>query len=531
MDDEKNSSHFRLYFSNNQQENDSKNDSKTFSSADHFEILLQEQIDLNDLLNFRSNRAEMSIETFCISGLPLTLTRYDNISVLYKIDESTVFQNSIYKRKTLLKENEKTCKIFLTDLISHSPVKTLSHLNTALKKGTEKFMLLKTIETYVDRLIFTDSFKYTVLSEDKWGISEEIGKLLSIYLEMADFCRETYILGINKMLNLNFVITTKNYRTSALGEQRAKQIVSSNPNVFLPFDKIKGKTEIYQTIKLDTSYNNSLRLKENHERLRASLWTQYHRTYLRPKLTYKRKEGEENNELNLSDQSKSILADIKDSLFTVYSNSANLHKLLKKEVERAGEENESNQEASIITLSECPATKKCRFQFKTEESMIPSSEITLQFDNQTSHVLGNDDGILTIGPLRQGRENLKRSDHLNSLYTNTITFEDQLPFFVIRPQPKLVYVLSDLVTNLSHYKSGWLKDEKFCPILSIPISEKTFDTNFLAMSPNQKTHYYPLHKAERILNRFQIQLTDEFFRKITFPRKTYVHFCLNVRPY
>lgn len=532
MDNEK-SSHFRLYFSNKDEEDDVENELQTFSSADCFKILLKQEIDLNELLRYSSNRAEVTIESFYISSLPLTLTADGNISVLYQMTDDITDQNCMYTRNILQKENEKSCIIHLPNLISTSEQQTLDILNNIMKKGIERSMLFKMLEAYIDRVIFTDKLKYTVLVNDGWGITAEVYKLLLTYLEIADFYRQTYISKIGNLLGSLNPLPPKTYQTSIMSSITESSIISSNQNVFLTVDQIAGDPEIYKMIELSACHGTSLKSQDQRKQLRDSIWTVYRRKHLAPKLTYKRKDPEaEETVLILSDQSLKILTEIRQANLIVYNHSSALHKLLETEAEKAKENSEKRQNQSILTLSSCKLSKKCKFHFKTTECMSSSfdSQLTITFDNHTSHALGSDGNTLSIGPLKYNCETSKRNSQTDPQYSRFIKFHDQTPFFTIRPQPKIIQILSDLVTNLSHHKNGWLKDEGFYPILSLPIGKNNFRRNFVAMSPDHKSHYHVLHKSERILNRFQIVITNESFHKIVFPRKTYVHFCLNVRP-
>jgi len=174
--------------------------------------------------------------------------------------------------------------------------------------------------------------------------------------------------------------------------------------------------------------------------------------------------------------------------------------------------------------------QKCRFSINARDFLPESTEIRLELPEQVSYVLGaglNIDGSVKrvrLGPFNKDY----RDDHQKSpisLSSNITSANHRLPNH-LRIIPRVLNIATSIVDRST--RDEWLNStpyKNYFILCKLELRSEFAESNFITKSKTDTTFFRVQH-PKSVLDRVDILLLDENFRKLVFSRMTFVKFSL-----
>ena len=530
---------YDIYLSNTKIE-DNLEETDNFSSAGHWENLLDQSIDLSNLLFMKSTTAEIALTKMTFDALPLTYLESENISINLQIPELSAFCNQYYSRMYLKKMNLDTLRIPLDNFMTADPQTAVDYLNDKIALPMFHFILQRYLKLVFDTDVFKKDSVMTPLSlgDIRLLIRYIDCALINRHIIHLWLCRKT---GITNTLNgadfaplakekINLTMETKLLKQSQslrlVAERPPSTTDDNNNNNKINLTLFYGLTvtDVYDNAEQSGSPRNTIEKKTQEWLDFMELISRTNPHDLNSPLTKTSKEDCQKiitaniDLLKIGLKARDILVAYRDKILNSKEGSLNDH---------------------FFAIAINKLTNKCSFLLNPIDflegdvrHLAPDNEKTLAisisiiFPEQASYVLGVKDGQkLHIGPI-----NFDMKATASPRLTNQIFATNQTTDSMIRPMSKVIYLATDLVSSLS--RDLWLSDTKYASyhlIYCHVIDDNTISSKFICKDNDDK-NFFKINSLKNILNRFNILVLDQNFRKVVFPKKTYVKLALTVQP-
>ena len=511
---------YDIYLTNDELE-DNLDDNQQ-STASSWETTLQSSLDLSSLLYMKAVSALVGLKKLSFDNLPLTLSEFESIEVKISMPESIAHCNQFYNVADLNKFNNKALSLALQDFCSSEPEETLQFLNEKLGAPTTEFIVQRFLTMAFDIDIFRKN--------EKGSFSLKDFRLLTRYVDLV---------LLNRHVIHNFLCTH-----TGIKDDSVTRLIS-----FQGRENITQRTEQSILDESETLCQLGDRPKPYTNNVDLSLFYG-----LSPADVYSTEDGPKNvietetlNWLNMlelvqrttPDDPKSPLTPTSESeIQKVISSNKKLISLALKArqiinflKERLDKRNKGKKSSlfhdQFLSLALDSSNSRCAFVINPKLFLEDDgTSVTIKFSQQTSYVLGaKDEQEITVGPI-----NYQMLEITSPKLTHHIKSPNQMVYSAIRPLPKLLYVATNLVTSLS--RDMWLKNTKYASFHLIHchvMNDDTIHNKFICKDNNDET-YYKIPNLKNLLDRITIHILDQNFRRVVFPRNTYVKLALTIKP-
>ena len=524
----------KLCFSN---ENVEDYNSAGISTAGDFKIVLDSQIDLNPIIYMKSIDAEIALHDLYIIGKPLSFTEKNFISIYTLLPENLADTNISFSKTDLKRKNQNPLKISLQNISLTTFQEGLDLINAILDRDITMCVLLRLIQIFIDKEIFSTSFEKTKTPNSACGISQDTYELLTKYLYFANYCRLQYLAILDELLKItkeDSKIFNVFKQSDPISFEKERQTIHAEHSIFRPTETRKRSR--LKLIDLKKCVQVNLADLE----IKAALDVQLVEGFMRYLtavgcLETKSKNNYDPKKSELTQESISNLKIVRQNVIDIFGLAPEILKLLDLELKKnqfksLGTEL-SDAESSVVKLKLDKKSEKCYFAF---QNSITAHKIKICFDQSISKILGyhgsQDDQIIVV----KTHENIiSRSQDLIS---NRIVSESQRLPYAMRLGPRVLHFLTDLVENSSQNTIFWVQNSKsfqgLFPINSQPIINEDGKThlNFKFFSNDITKDYFTIRSSETIFDNFRIVLLDEFFSPIVFGKRSLIYFSFYIRP-
>ena len=576
---------YRIYLSNVSQEdqlekkleNDVKEEA-LISSAGDFRITFHQQLDLHKTLRFKAADAELAISHFQIDSTPLTFCQSNYFEIIYTVNELAASRNLFHTIRSVRSENRRPHRVYLTEISIISENQLITFLNTSISKSIFRLQIMKLLELICDTPIFRKSAKETTYSQNHKNWDASLFGLLNRYLDIARFSRKFLIKIIDNLsgFTLNQEETTSEessgvmnemqlYEAEIIDRNRENKILEANKNILLTNDergmipRFKGHklsmfVKLRATLGIDLNKNG-----EENDRQPGSSALQNLKKSLKDdflemvNITAMSKNGKSMWKLNSETKQKTLtseaISDLRETRNT-FVKIINLIKVINSAISAQSKTQlltSSPPPKSAFFLKKTMSDKRVRknklvVEFPQDSDKLFSNDFEMsfeiKFDGVIGHILGNTSSDITksevtIGPIfKKARELTRPLLTTESRLTKNIKYEDQQLFAGMHIQPKSLFIWTDMVTNQAVDSPSWGEDERlrgYYPIYKIELTEECFEKDFIQESSGSSHEFHQIKMQELAFNSFRGIITDEYFRPIQFPYKTYLYVNLIVR--
>ena len=516
---------YGLFISNQDHEDGLEPD--RVSSASDFSIIFNPAIDFNALLYLRAVQAQIACQDLCIDGLPLSLTRTETFKVFLKINETINDGNLNINSNKMRKKNELPLTLPISDVSSSDSKLVIETINRIFENDLNHFIFYRYTISFMDCNLFNDNF-VTAPSEQDIELLDYYTNfiLYSRYIIHQTLCKHA---GITEDITSMIQLTSTRKKPLSLSREKESVILASS-HLLRPLDQRKNVRNIenQQSINfIDLSLFYKVDVAKTSDRLNLIAGTIGSRVDDWLKAVEYIGSSSVVTEENKSQIRKLIEFNKSNIRMGLCARKiANLQ--LDKQSPRISKKSPRLFALDFFSISLQDGQEKCRFNINPNYYLADNNtSITIMMPPQVSYVLGSQPSEnVKIGPITTNM-----TDETRPLMTATITNSSQELFCRVRPLPKVVYLISDLISCPS--RDFWLKNSiefsDWHPIYSQPLDESTIGQKFICKTTTDK-HFLKLRNASSILDVFHVKLVDENFRQIIFSQRTYTRLSLVVRP-
>ena len=497
------------------------------STASNMSLILDDEISIQNHLYMKSLSAECCLEDLSVSNLPNTFSSQETIELTLAMPLTVSDGNVIITEARTSEQNELKCIFPMRDVITSSPLEAVNHINTLLHGYVNKYLLFRYLECLCDQDLFKDDV-FRRAHADLTLTSSDI-LLISWHVEIATLMRLQVIAAVNEALGENRDISKPpKAAPPVLDADRVTRLLNSSA-VFGSIDAIPHNVK-RKLIDYTLFYDKNLSQIDTLLPLLSKHVSDYLTGF---GFLVKDDEGV------ITIASRKVLNTIRDNNIQLLHLSETCHELLKIEMNKASSINGTglqfifNNELLSLALDD---TQKCVFRTECDLFLpVPTCKVSLVFGPIASRVLGmNSAGNekLCVGPLVNGIGATMSNDTRLILKKNNITSKNERLFCRVRPMPKSIHVLSDIIENDCSHASMWTKDSAF-PSFKV-IASYTINNTDIDVGAIQKLSkirsFVRMKQSQNILRCLNIVLVDDSFHELNFMRQTYCYFTLCIRP-
>ena len=506
---------YDIYISNTKVEDNL--DENEMSSAGHWETVLEQSIDLSSLLFMKSTTAEIALTKLTFDGVPLTYLESEKISINVTIPKADAKCNQFYNSLYLEKMNSEPLQISLDDYMTPNPETAVTYLNDKIVLPISHYIIQRYLKLVFDTDVFTaDSSIVTPLSLDDI-------RLLNRYVDCAltsrgiihdCLCKQA---GITDVLEGSFTLLSSERINLDVETNILKKSLTLRPVTQRP------KQRDGNNMDLTRFYGVSLSdVHRQEDGPKNAIETETLNWMSMIALISRENPDDANSPLTKS--SKKDFDEIVKANKKLMQICVKVGKILKLYRDNRKNAKKSNDHFFEMVMND--VTNKCSFSLKPKTFLVEEVSISIVFPDQASYVLGVKDGQkLVIGPIFHDMKTTA-----SPKLTNNILAPNQTTDSMIRPVAKVIYLATNLVSSLS--RDLWLSNTKYASyhlIYCHVIDDNTISSKFICKDNDDKT-FFKINSLKNILNSFEILVLDHNFRRVVFPKKTYVKLALTVQP-
>ena len=511
---------YQIFLNNFEQENALTEDN--VSSAGSWEVTLDRNIDLSKLLYMKSSSAEIAVSHYTCDHLPLTISRFEKVSMKFFmpawLGEANFFYTSYYITNT---HNNQLYDIPMEDFSTGEMDTLVSFINQKISTPILHFLLRGILEPVLDNQIF--------LSNNSFTMSKDDCALVRRYCDIALFTRHI----------LHDYLCDK----AGIGKGNIKP-------------KIKFKQTEFYTVSEELDLllkSNSLRMVEDRPISAGGHMVNLPLFYgLDLKDLYDKRDGpeqkiqtdcehwltemdeihyrlDENGQRKLTDDALKFLQKLIDANKALINQAVKASNILEVINKRADQRVKITTDGNLLTLKVNEGDNKLQCNFHKKQSLKnyisdDGTSYSIFFPKLASRSLGSKEEF-SIGPISNDAQGLPRG---LPLFTDHIKNEEQRLHSQIRPMPKILYLVSSLINPPTC--DLWLKNTPYesCRIMDcFTIDDTTVSNRFISKTTDENTY----HKlSNRSLNKFVFHIVDESLNPVIWQQKTYVKLGLKVKP-
>ena len=492
-------------------------DENEMSSAGHWETLLDQSIDLSSLLFMKSTTAEIALTKLTFDGVPLTYLESEKISINFTIPEEHAKCNQFYSTYFLRKVNSEPLQISLDDYMTPNPETAITYLSDKIVLPISHYIIQRYLKLVFDTDVFiTDGFTTPLSLDDIRLLNRYVDCALTNRGIIHDYlCRQA---GITDNLEGPF--------TRLSSERINLDVETTILKKSLTLRPVAQRQKPHDGNNVDLTRFYGISLSDVH-RLEDGPKTAIETETLNwmSKINLISRENPDDPNSPLTKSSKEDLEKIIEANKKLIQISVKVGKILKLYSDSRKNKKKSNDHLFFEIIMN-DVTRKCSFSLKPINFLVEEVSISIIFPDQASYVLGVKDGQkLVIGPIFHDMKTTETPK-----LTNNILAPNQTTDSMIRPVAKVIYLATNLVSSLS--RDLWLANTKYASyhlIYCHVIDDNTISSRFICKDNDDKT-FFKINSLKNILNSFEILVLDQNFRKVVFPKKTYVKLALTVQP-
>ena len=539
-----NQNDFHVLLSNKTAEEETTDDD--ISSAGQFRTSICPGIDLGALTYLRSVDCLMGLESIYVDSFPITFSQFESILLYLDVDSTLSKLNVVVNGERCEQQNKSALRMKMTDFSADSTKAALEYLNTIFSSKINTFLLARLSELFCD-MNFMNFDHFSELGvEDSVKITNDENDLMTFYFNCAFYVRnvihekyEHYLTGVRQKSNIMPKI-----ENDTMSRTRQNKILANS-------DLLKEKEEWdlrthanTRTIDFQVFFDKDLSQAENYdyeteivaEHQFEKTWKQIRdqiENKLEQQLLYLRDCLTRDAEGKLTDDAKSMLRYHQNKNKTLMNFGLFAKDLLCLETKKnnsIGKTCSNLLTDNFLRLKIDSSGQKCRFSINAQDFLPESTEIRLELPEQVSYVLGaglNIDGSVKrvkLGPFNKDY----RDDHQRSpisLSSNITSANHRLPNH-LRIIPRVLNIASSIVDRST--RDEWLNStpyKNYFILCKLELRSEFSESNFITKSKTDTTFFRVQH-PKSVLDRVDILLLDENFRKLVFSRMTFVKFSL-----
>ena len=513
---------YELFLSNEDEEYQ-RNPIKQQSSASNFKSIMDPGLDISTLIFLKSSDAEIALSTCFVNNLPLAISQTELISIYVAIPLDSSSGNQSYNITQQDLFNNTPFIIPLTDFTTTEAEDIIGYLNDAICEPTTFFL----IKSYLRAILDVDVFEGNVTSIN----SKREFKLLIRYLEIALFTRHiihnclvrklapTTIPNSDIRELITFTQTkaeqaTMNQRweQDILNDSRCIKPVASRENVTASESRILNLEQFYGVTltKVTEPVNPSRVLIERKvdEFLTNVLLIE---TTLFGVLT---------------EESITTIKDFLSANRKLIFLALKTRHILILNKDRIDKRTNTSRLFADFLVSFTLDNQKLKVEMNPTNFLTDTSVLIL-FPEQVSYVIGGKaHENVRIGPITA--QSTTRND-LPAL-TQILESPRQRLYARIRPLPRIIHILCDLISTLS--RDTWLRNSKhldFSIIHTMVLTDDMVNMHFIS-KVDKDEYFYRTSNARKVLNGIRFRMVDDSFRLIQFPVCTIAKLSFVIRP-
>ena len=509
---------YELFISNLQIE-DALTDSDP-SSASSF--TMDVNLDLEPLLFLRSATAKLGLSYLTIDNLALAFTRDEALSFLFSTPPELLLSNLVFNPGGITTTNDKEFFLKFTDYTAPDPEAPLNYVNRMLESFINPFLSYRLSLHFFDKNLFaTNLFSNVSLQTPITFNKDEINILLR-YVDIFAFIRQVLaeLLADPKKPTFTF----SNVKPVLSLELEQSVLSSSKILKSLAERNIEESIFPFHLAKLESFYNvnlsnNNPKKKDLQIKIKTDL-LEIFETILDISI----------NSPSPSDQI--IIEGMKSANAAMMSQGELLQRILLVERSKLdGTIPQSLFNTEYLSLSMDESGSKVEFNINNQKFLPPDqSSLSVSFPPKAAYTLGcspTEIGI-KVGPISHSSDCTSiRAPY----FTNTILSKTQRLFCAIRHHPKLIRVLTN-VLSASENRNLWPVSDDFAnfqTFFCLAIDDATLKERFIHKTSSD-LDFHRMLPSETVLRAFSLLFLDENGKIVSFPRNTYVFASIRLQP-
>ena len=511
---------YELFLSNEEQEY--QRNPEEHSTASDFRSILDPGLDISTLVFLKSSEAELAVQNIYIDNFPVSFSQTEAVSIYVAIPLLSATCNQNYNKYDTNLFNNEPFAIPFQDVTASRVEEIVDYLNNAICEKLTFFLL----KSYCRLVLDIDVFQENATSIPT---KDEL-KLAIRYVEIALFSRHILHKYLCAKLdetndNIDNLITftiptsqqtnmTSTWEESIINESSCFKPVASRTHTVEKNARLIN-LEDFSGVSLRAEYDTAESVRANIEsNMQTTLEDvmQIEYTLLRSLTnasveSIKKFIGANKDLISLGLKTREILI-------------LNLNRFDKRT-------NVSKLFADfLITFKLDTDNSKLKVEMNPRLFLTDTSTIIV-FPKQASYVIGgkNNENV-TIGPITHNSD----SDKTEPMLTQNITNTNHRLFSRIRPFPRVIHFLSDVVGGLS--RDGWLagtQHSDYTIFHTMMINEEMINTRYICKVDQEQT-FHRTSNARRVLNGLRFRIIDDNFRLIHFPVCTVIRMSFVIRP-
>lgn len=533
-----------------------ENEESLPSSASSFEPILSPTLDLNFLTYLRADDISCALKNFQIDSAPLTYIKNEEIEFNLIMSTDIANSNGIYGEDQVSADNKRSLIIKTTDYQASTNSDMIEYFNRLLTNQLNTYILARYLQLVCDDFFFIENAFEDLNYDKKSTLSFNELSLLGWYTDLAKFSRLTTVGYLNQLVNPSRSMTTliekNHFRYSDKKYSQAEEHKILSTSVKLKSKEERENASVLKIIDVSEFYNHNLS-EQTQESIQA-----------RSVLMNLIREKSRNRLIDMGVyQDRGVIPEHFDLVEKMIKCNLKLLKIGQFAINIINQEKSKHErEPPIMTvlLTDPPTIKKsklstsvfspdfvqiepdsskqkCRFIISKEKIFTDKkTTFELKIPKYLSYKLGSSKNFQTgeyekiqIGPVNSN----KNTTNIYKNISNLITSEDQRLSSVMRCQPRLICLCSDVFEQSGRAQEKdifFSKNQDFITIYNQPYKKKELENNFLFKKNIEIPRYFKLERSKSILQGIKIKVTDENGECLQFTRNTITQVTLGFKP-
>ena len=515
---------YDLYISNEQIENQIQGDQ--LSSASNWTINLDDNIEFSDLTYMRGTTCDIGLSKFWIDSFPLTYSNDEFIEVHIKLQEELGRINQLFSSVIIKKRfNTQAYLLPLENFSATDHEFALDFLNKKMSVPITNFLLRATLKIVLD----TDIFSHEHLSP----MTLEDVKLIHRYIDCALFSRREIHRHLqSKLVEKDDIDSLVTFQSTDLYTRSKEAKTIRTSHVLRPLED-RPRSRDSNSMNLELFYSIDLSkadtMEANGPKVAIISDTEQFVQELGAEVRTDSNDG--TNTRPLTDTSKEALKDLisaNKALIYQALQARNMLTILREKADKRRKPTAKDKEMDLFQLVYDLNSGKIHCETYTKNFLCDDgTQVIVKLPTKCSYKLGARPGQSL--ELRAAHEGALQNTGDISRSTHTLTNKLQSPPCCIRPYPRIIHVITDLVGPLK--RDLWLSHtrfENYNIIYSLIIDETAIANKFISKQ-HDDILYYKMSNLKNSLNSVEIFLIDENFQQVDFSSLCYCRLAIKIK--
>ena len=523
-------SFLQVYLTNRELEEENEDKDEIYlSTASNFAT--QMDINLEPIAFLRSLSCQISITDFTLDTLPLFSNERDYILIECALDLHMCWVNQVHAAHSLQKENEKVLTMYLSNVTATSPRAVMDFTNHKLQ-NLLPFLIQKLSLAYFDKTVFQEQPFTTLRSGDNLSFTLDELKCLLAYIDMTYYVRQTInnflvstLTGEEGILSTPAEFTYSHIRPPL--SEASEQKMIGNSKYFVPLAS--------RTAAEERRFSNLYTFKQfwgislaSDSSKRQDLTQKILKSFL----DYLGNQKKETKKATRTAAHVAFLKKWQENNVKIMNSGVKLQQLVSLLVSmKSPNFAKSLFHTAPISVELESFTAKAKFRINTTAffSKTDSNLVSVEMSDNLAYALGAslkaDRKRVRIGPISSITTPATRA------HNNHITDDSQTLPAAVRFQPKVIHVLTDLLSH-TEIRDLWLRGtdfEGYHVLYSEPLTSDMLETAFIVKSDKTRSYRKMLRSSNQI-NVVKLVLCDSNSRQLNFSKGTVLSLGLRMVP-